>query len=413
MMPLDKKYLTLQFWLKVHQKSGIEFQTFFEQIMEKAYPNFQKIRPYGREGDKGNDGYRPSEGIYYQAYAPSDPSEKEADAAEKFKDDFGKLMKGWDKISTIRELNFVYNEKGSGLTVKLEEAKAELRAANPQIEFKVFTPKDLEPVFLSLSSEHIASLGFDIDSRNAVQSARDQLTRLDEELDKENGEFVLRVLRTVDEIIVGQGDESLSLDYEILEARALQKAEKVREAREKLESIARRYPNDSRAFSYLADIHINLDDFERNAELLREAERIAPDSWLVRVQRLVRTIRLGTAFDPATIDESTFPPDPRTKANVYRLYGSLLARAGDHRQAVAYVERALHLNPDKFHSHDSKIALMEEELQVEADYKKRHDLGLGVLKAIDDVEARFNEGGGLGARGQSLQLCSDRYATRR
>jgi hypothetical protein len=216
MTPLDKKYLSLQFWQQVHQKSGTEFQTFFEGIMERAYLGFQRIRPYGNEGDKGNDGYRPAEGIYYQAYAPRDPTEKEADAAAKFKDDFAKLKAGWDKISTIKELNFVYNEKGSGLTIKLEEAKAELKAANPQVEFKIFTPRNLEEIFLSLSSDQIASSGFDIDSRNALQSARDQLAKLDEELDKESGEFVLRVLVCINEMIAGQNDESLFLEYELL-----------------------------------------------------------------------------------------------------------------------------------------------------------------------------------------------------
>src|SRR5262249_24565645 len=113
--PLDKHYLSLQFWNKVYQKTGTEFQAFFEAIMEKAFPGFQKIKPYGNEGDKGNDGYRPIEGIYYQAYAPFEPGEKEAEAAKKFKDDFAKLKDGWDKIATIKELDFVYNDKGSGL----------------------------------------------------------------------------------------------------------------------------------------------------------------------------------------------------------------------------------------------------------------------------------------------------------
>lgn len=402
MTPLDKKYLTLQFWLQVHQKSGTEFQTFFEGIMEKAYPGFQRIRPYGQEGDKGNDGYRPAEGIYYQAYAPRDATEKEADAAAKFKEDFAKLKKSWDQISTIKELNFVYNEKGSGLTIKLEEAKAELKAANPQIEFKIFTPKHLEEIFLSLSSDQIASSGFDIDSRNALQSARDQLATLDEELDKESGEFVLRVLSNINEIIAGQNDESLFLEYEILEARALQKNEKVREAREKLEGIAKRYPNDPRAFLYLAELYINIEDFDRNAQLLAQAETLAPDFWLLRFQKVLREIRLRTPIDPSTIDESTFPPEPRPRANLYRLYGSLLERADDHTRAEAFVERALHLNPNKFLNHDAKIALLEDKVRAAEDEATRRALGDAVLEEIKTVESKFNDGGGLNARSQSL-----------
>lgn len=416
-MPLDKKYLSLQFWLKVHQKTGIEFQTFFEQIMEKAYADFQKIRPYGREGDKGNDGYRPPEGVYYQAYAPSDPSEKEADAAEKLKDDFAKLKKGWDKISTIKEYNFVYNEKGSGLTIKLEAARAELKNANPAIDFKIFTPKDLEVVLLSLSADQIEAVGFDVDSRNALQGARDQLAKLDEELDREHAEFVLKVLETIKDIVAGQNDESLLLDYEILEARGLQKTERVREARTKLEGIVKRYPDDPRAYLYLAEIHLNIEDFGRNAELLAEAKRIAPAFWLLSVQEVLREIRLGTVADASTIDENSFPPEPRPKANFYRLYGALLERAGDYRRAEAFVERALHLNPDKFLNHDAKVALLIGKIGEE-DEGKRPAQAENVLKEIASVEARFNGDGGLSGRCQLmlnvkklyLQLNNENYA---
>lgn len=402
MTSLDKRYLSLQFWLRVHQATGTEFQAFFERVMEKAHPDFQKIRPYGKEGDKGNDGYRPAAGVYYQVYAPGDPTEKEADAAEKFKTDFEKLKTGWDKISTIKEFNFVYNEKGSGLTIKLEAARAELKGANPSIDFKVFTPRNLESIFLSLSTDEIAALGFDIDSRNAIQNTRAQLEKLDEELDREHGDFVLRVLGNMQDIIAGQNDESLLLDYEILEARALQKIERVPEARKKLEGLAKRYPNDPRARLYLAQIHIDIEDFERNAVLLAEAEHIDPDFWLLRVQKVIRDLRLRTAVDPATIDENTFPAEPRPKANLYRLYSALLERAGDHQRAEAFVERALHFNPERFINHDVKIALLEDKVRTEEDEGRRRVLADAVLQEIAIVEGKFNDGGGLNVRSQSL-----------
>ncbi len=61
---IDKHYLSLQFWLRIYQTNATEFQSFFEDIMQKAFPDFQKIRPYGKVGDRGNDGYRPDAGIY-------------------------------------------------------------------------------------------------------------------------------------------------------------------------------------------------------------------------------------------------------------------------------------------------------------------------------------------------------------
>ena len=95
MTPLDKNYLFLQFWNRIHTKNGREFQTFFEDIMQKAFPDFQKIKPYGREGDSGNDGYIKKLGTYYQVFSPNTPSIKEIEAAKKLKDDFEKLKNGW------------------------------------------------------------------------------------------------------------------------------------------------------------------------------------------------------------------------------------------------------------------------------------------------------------------------------
>ena len=37
MEPLDKNYLRLQFWKEVYRKNATEFQSFFEDIMEKAF----------------------------------------------------------------------------------------------------------------------------------------------------------------------------------------------------------------------------------------------------------------------------------------------------------------------------------------------------------------------------------------
>src|SRR4030065_1191851 len=109
---LDKNYLRVQFCLKVHEKNATEFQSFFEDIMQNAFQDFKKIRPYGKRGDEGNDGYRPDEGIYYQVYSPEKPNEKESKAARKLKRDFEKLKKTWNKISEVKTFYFVFNDKG-------------------------------------------------------------------------------------------------------------------------------------------------------------------------------------------------------------------------------------------------------------------------------------------------------------
>ncbi|MBN1382362.1 MAG: hypothetical protein JXA41_11850 [Deltaproteobacteria bacterium] len=120
MYNIDKNYLRVQFQLKIHEKNASEFQIFFEEIMQVAFEDFRKIKPYGKLGDKGNDGYRPSAGIYYQVYSPQKPDEKELEAARKLKADFDKLKSEWDQIATIKTFYFVYNDKRLGTSIHIE-----------------------------------------------------------------------------------------------------------------------------------------------------------------------------------------------------------------------------------------------------------------------------------------------------
>jgi hypothetical protein len=274
MEPIDKNYLRSQFLIKIYQKNAIEYQSFFEDIMQNAYPDFQKIRPYGKKGDRGNDGYRPDVGKYYQVYAPMKPSEKEADAAKKLKEDFGALKAAWDQISRIKTFYFVFNDKGLGVSIEIEGALAELKDANPSINFKTLVAKDLEDIFFKLRPDQILSLGFDVDSTKALRIAREFLAKLEIDLDRDNGKFVSRALENHKDIISSLKDENLLIEYEILECRAFQKIERVKEAKQGYESLCKRYPSDIRAFLYLAEIHLNNEDYEKNEEVLKEAERI-------------------------------------------------------------------------------------------------------------------------------------------
>ncbi len=282
---IDKNYLRLQFRDKVYWKNATEFHNFFQDIMEKAFPDFQRINPYGKEGDAGNDGYRPTEGIYYQVYAPKNPNEKEAKAAQKLKEDFEKLKKNWDQISKIETFYFVFNNKGAAVSIKIEKALAELKNDNRKIEFKKLFSKDLEEIFFTLRKEDILALGFDIDSTNALRVAREYLEKLEVELDRESMKFVIRTLENLRDIVSSLRDESIDLDYEILEARALSRLEKKKEAKEKYESLCKRYPDDPRAFLYLAEIHLDNEDFEENKRLLKQVEGIDSGHGLLRLEK--------------------------------------------------------------------------------------------------------------------------------
>lgn len=399
----DKNYLRIQFRLKVHEKSATEFQGFFEDVMQAAFQGYRKVLPYGNKGDGGNDGYRPDQGIYYQVYAPNKPDEKQAEAAVKLKNDFEKLKRNWDQISIIREFNFVFNDQGKGVSIVIESALAELRTANKEIEFKPFYAKHLEDVFFTLTKDSMKSLGFDIDSRNALRVCREILASLEVYLDRGNASFVFESLQNLKDIIDRRDDESLHLEWEILECRALQQLERIGEAKEKYETLCKRYPRDPRPLLYLAEIYLNGEDYARNDELLTAAAEADKTHWLLPLEQTLRDQRQGKKIDPASIDERTFPTDPKIRSNYYRFYAGVLQAEGDIDRAESFIERAIKFNPDRIGNHITKLGLMEVRTRSEStDYDKARRTSEKLVSEIDAILSNFNQWGQLTPRNQAI-----------
>ena len=370
--------------------------------MEKAFSDFQKIKPYGNAGDAGNDGYRKGSGVYYQVYAPNTPSIRQTEAAEKLKRDFEKLKNGWDKISGIKEYYFAFNDKYTGSTRRLEAAISELKNNNPNIKFGILLAKDLEKIFFTLDKSVILSLGFDVDSTKAVSLAYSLLQKVEIDLDRENARFALRNLENSKDIIFDLQDEKLSLEYELLECRCLQKIEKVDEAKTKYKNISKRYPDDPRTFLYLAEIYLNDKDFNKNKELLEKAEKIDNDYWLLKLEKLVRKNHLGEKIDIANIDEQEFPNEPRIKSNFYRLYAFFIEESGNELKADSFIEKAIHLNPDRFSNYVTKLAIIENRIFSKQDNPNRLEESQKLLEEIEKVEVKFIEFGDIGARNKAI-----------
>ena len=402
MNSLDKNYLLLQFQNKVYLKNGTEFQSFFESVMEKAFSDFKKIRPYGNMGDGGNDGYRKHEGIYYQVNAPINPKEKEAEAARKLKNDFQKLKTNWEGISSIKKYIFVLNDKYGGSVQLLEQAITVLNEDNPKIDFELFLAKDLEHLFFQLNTSDIRSLGFDVDSTKSIKFAYKNLDNVKNELSGENVEFAVKLLENCKDIIFSLNDEGLSLEYEILECRCLQKLEKVAEAKEKYENISKRFPNDSRALLYLAEIYLNNKDYDKNKELLKQAEEIDENYWLLKLEQLVRDNHLSKKIDKKNIDEKTFPNDQVIKSNFYRLYAPFYEASKDQKNADSFIEKAIHSNPNGLVNYIAKLSLIESRLFSCQDASQQLQRSQELLEEITNVESTLFEYENITARNKAI-----------
>lgn len=403
MEPKEHHYLRLQFKLKIYKSNGTEFQSFFEEIMEASYSDFQKIRPYGNRGDGGNDGYIPSTGTYYQVNAPKNPDEKDAEAAKKLKEDFEKVKTNWDRISEVKSYHFVFNDKWHGSTIVIEEALAELRIDHPGIKFLLFTPRRLENIFFELKNEDMLALGFNTDSSKAVGIIQEYLGKIEIDLDRENGASALKALENIKDILYGLEDEFLQFDYELLEARILQKLEIVNEAIKKYDSLCTRFPSNPWAYLYLAEYYLNIGDLENNEKLLKKVEEIDCDNWLLVLEKLIREMRLNNHPDLSTIDEDTFPTNPRVKSNYYRLYAVVLHDAGELERASSFIERAIALNPNRIHNYDVKLTISENILFSESSKEDNFQECLEqYISEIDSLEDRAREFGGLTPRIQSI-----------
>lgn len=392
MKPLDKNYLSLQFWNKIHNKNGTEFQSFFEDIMEKAFPDFKKIRPYGKDGDGGNDGYIKRMGIYFQVYAPDVPAIKEAEAAKKLSNDFEKLKKNWSDISEIKKYYFVYNDKNAGSTQKLESAITNLQKTNPSIEFEVFNSKKLEETFFSLGNTEILNLGFNIDSRTAIANAYEYIKKIELSLDKEYVDYALKLHSEMESIIRTLEEEQLEIEYELIKGRCLQRIERVQEAETIYQSLSKRYPEDPRPILYLAEIFLLGKDFSQNQLLLDKASK---EHWLHQIEVLVRKFTLGEDIDITLIDEQAFPKNPQIKSNYYRLYSLFIERLGDINKADSFIEKAIHLNPHRFSNYEVKLSLLEGRLfsSLNSNENAQNDLNeyFNKIEEVEKIYFDFNE----------------------
>jgi len=400
MEPIDAHYLTLQFQNRIYKVAGNSFQGLFEEIMEKASRDFQKIRPYGNMGDGGNDGFQPREGIYYQVYAPLKPNEKESAAAAKLKKDFEKLQKTWNQISEIKIFYFVFNDKYAGTSLPIEQALAELKKSCPWIEFKGFFAKDLEKVFLGLSAEQILALGFDINQTKALLLAQESLEIAESYVDRDNGDVALTILGQFKELVSGLNNEELSIRAEILIGKSLERLERMKEAAETYQHLCVQYPSNPQAYLYLASIYLQQENPEKNLELLKKAEAINPDYWFLTIQKLLRALRLNEQVNVSQINEQTFPEEFRAKSTFYRIYSIFLAQSGDTEKALKFITKAISINPERITNYIAKISTLEtiafSHATVNREQSKANVVIL--LSEIEAIQQRIAEYGGCTPR---------------
>ncbi len=144
------------FRLRVHQAKGDAYQSLFEQVMGYTHNDFVPIRPYGNQGDRKNDGYCRSSGVFYQVYAPDQPvaSRTVSQAAVKAHEDFVGMMEHWSSLTEVNEYQFVFNDEFTGCP-----APVELKLLSITKDYGVpayaFLAKHLEDLAMNLCDDQL------------------------------------------------------------------------------------------------------------------------------------------------------------------------------------------------------------------------------------------------------------------
>ena len=151
----DKKALArIFFQLEIYKTEGKSFEDLFASIMNYAEPDFQRIKPWGNIGDRKNDGYIPSKGIYFQVYAPEDIRKSSDKAVKKLESDFSGLLEKWEEV---KEYYFVINDKYHGMPPQLSQAIDKI-ADDYRIKAKVWRANKLEDLVFSLNDDQILTI---------------------------------------------------------------------------------------------------------------------------------------------------------------------------------------------------------------------------------------------------------------
>ena len=132
---------------------GDAFQTLFEKLMGLAYrADFMACRPWGKDGDRKNDGFLKSQRRLFQVYAPNEMEATKAKA--KIAEDFEGAKAHWGTL--FDKWAFVHNAT-DGLPAHVHELLLDLERANPGIVLEPWGLEELRLIFRTLTIEDLES----------------------------------------------------------------------------------------------------------------------------------------------------------------------------------------------------------------------------------------------------------------
>src|SRR5271168_1077160 len=151
---LKTAYYEVSFRLRYVESTGDLFQSLFSTVMEMRYPgDFVRVRPWGKVGDRKNDGYLRSKRQLFQCYAPREMSLPKC--IKKINEDFVGALPYWE--SHFDEWIFTHNDT-LGLAPDVLRLLLELTEKNKPLRATHWGYSELLAEFKMLSSSNVATL---------------------------------------------------------------------------------------------------------------------------------------------------------------------------------------------------------------------------------------------------------------
>ena len=169
MLPEEKHIARILFINRLLSSTGQAYEDLFVNVMISSCSDFEPVKPHGKEGDQKNDGFNKKTGQYYQVYAPEGLANKEKVTIKKLQSTIKGLFSYWQPISPINKFYYVINDRYKGAFPSVHKELAKIKKDH-KIETETFLCKDLEDVFLLLSSEKMVGIlgGFLPSSSNII-----------------------------------------------------------------------------------------------------------------------------------------------------------------------------------------------------------------------------------------------------
>jgi hypothetical protein len=147
-------YYEMAFRTRFAFSKGEEFQNLFSSLMELRYPgDFVRVRPWGKLGDRKNDGYLPSKRRLHQCYAPRELGM--ATCQKKINEDFSEALPYWKEH--FDEWIFTHNDS-EGLPADILKLLLDLTAANEPVRVLSWGYAELRVEFQQLNEKDTATL---------------------------------------------------------------------------------------------------------------------------------------------------------------------------------------------------------------------------------------------------------------